>query len=230
MVNKVQRAVLPALCFLLIAGCGGPHLKDSENERFSLSNYDHVALTSVEAASGITNPGLSEDLATQIRDRLNESKSWIEVTDEPEPTDATKDHVFSRQVDFAVLILKARFPSRSQIVWLGFAHKMTCRLEIHDHATNALLGSVDISSSVKPFLGNAVLLNGGTMGILGRACFDTRKHDANSLLAHMAKKIVKTLDRAKEAAPRSDKVSLALSIRDAWDSTIVPGRGRADGP
>jgi hypothetical protein len=204
MIRHVRSFVLLVLCSFAIAGCGGANLKDSAGERLSLSEYDRVAIKPVEVASSITLVGISDDLAAHLSRRLSESISWDENADHPNPTDATKQHGFPREIDLAVKIVKARYPSRSKTIWLGAAHKMTCHLEVHDRATNTLLGSATVSSSVEPLMGNAGLLNGGTIGIIGRACFDTRKHDTNSLLAHMAKDIVKVLDRAKKQHPHSD--------------------------
>lgn len=208
MTHRVRSFVLLVLCPLAIAGCGGANLKDSAGERLSLSEYDHVVIKPVEVASSITRPGISDDLAAHIHSRLSESKSWDENVGQPNPTDATPDsndatkgNNSPREIDLAVTIVKARYPSRSKIVWLGSTHKMTCYLEVHDRATSTLLGSVTVSSSVEPLMGNSGMLNGGPVGIVGRACIDTRKHDTNSLLAHMAGKIVKVLDRAKKRHP-----------------------------
>ncbi len=194
-------SVLPILCTLMIVGCSGHNFKDSAGERLSLSNYDRVALQPVVAGSHVTHESLPDDLAVQIRSRLSESTSWTETTDCLATPEASKDGNSLRQVDLAVTIVKAHYPSRSKIVWLGSAHKMTCYLEVHDHLTNDVLGSTTVSSSVEPPMGNAALLNFGTIGIIGRACFDTREHDTRSLLAHMAKEIVKVLDHAKESPP-----------------------------
>jgi hypothetical protein len=129
-----------------------------------------------------------------IRDRLSQSNHWTLAVNEPQPADTTQD----RQVDLTVTVVKAKYPSRSKSIWLGSAHKMTCRLQLRDHATSDVLGSAEVSSSVEPLLGDAALLNCGVVGILGRTAFDTRERDTALLHERMAKEIIQVLDRTKK--------------------------------
>jgi hypothetical protein len=185
--------VLPVLCSLMFAGCTA-HFKDPGGERLNLSGYDRIAVKPVEVASRIARRDLAEDLAAAVRDRLTESECWTHAAVTSQPADAAS----GRQVDLAVTVLKAKYPSRSKIIWLGSAHKMTCRLRLHDHATGELLGSAKASVSVNPLLGHAAMLNAGAVGILARTALDTRKHDARALLEEMAGEIVEALDDTKE--------------------------------
>jgi hypothetical protein len=177
----------------MLAGCGA-RFKDPGGERLNLSGYDRIAVKPVEVAARIARRDLAEDLAAAVRDRLTESECWTHADDEPEPVGAAG----GRQVDLAVTVLRAKYPSRSKIIWLGSAHKMTCRLQLHDHATGELLGSAKASVSVNPLLGHAGMLNAGAVGILARTALDTRKHDAHALLEEMAGEIVEALERVKK--------------------------------
>jgi hypothetical protein len=179
---------------LLIAGCSTARFKDVDGKRLDLSGYNCIAVQPVEVVPGINRLSLAEDLGAQIQDRLRQAERWQLATDESEPASATKD----RQIDLIVTVAKAKYPSRSKSIWLGSAHKMTCRLQVRDHATGDVLGGAKVSATVEPLMGNAALLNFGWIGILGRTAFDRRDHDAASLHEHIAKEIVQVLNRAKK--------------------------------
>ena len=193
---RYQCALLLVVFSATVTGCHGPTLRNSAGKRLHLADYDSVTLRPVEVGPDVSDhPGLSEDLAAQIHDRLSHS-TWVEVPSAA--AGAIDAEVSGRQIDLTVRIVKARYPSRSKIIWLGASHKMTCRLEIHDHTGGDQLGSGTVSTSVEPLMGNAALLNFGWLGIAGRAIVDTRKRDADLLLSRMARDIIKALDRARD--------------------------------
>ena len=179
------------LCCLLIAGCGTARFKDPAGRRLVLQDYDSIAILPIEVAHSINSPGLAEQLGAKIRERLTQSRGWTLVELEP-----TGNEQVSR-IDLAVSVINARYPSRSKMIWLGSAHKMICQLQVCDHITGNLLGTARVSSTVRPLLGNAGLLNFGVVGILGRTAFDTRKHDTARLYKLMARRIGQALDDTK---------------------------------
>jgi hypothetical protein len=101
-------------------------------------------------------------------------------------------------LDLSVRITRLRYPSHTEVVWLGSSHVMKCRMQVYDSANDALLGTADVASIVSPPGANGGFLGGGLIGVMTRAGPSMAPYSEFMLLQRMADEIVKVLDRSKE--------------------------------